>query len=130
MKDYVDQVWGWNDSDQIAFFDKHFQPDACEIIQADGADIGVLVVEENDDEIYLGEMQVLPEWQGQGIGSSVLRSLMERAAAVGKPLTLRVLHANPQARALYERFGFQPFKEIETHTYLRWVSSEREGSRP
>jgi RimJ/RimL family protein N-acetyltransferase len=50
---------------------------------------------------------------------------MERAAAVGKPLTLRVLHANPRARALYERLGFQAFKEIETHTYMRWVSSAK-----
>ena len=126
MKDYVELVWGWDDSDQITFFDNRFQPDGCQIIQADGADIGVLIVEEDADEIYLAEVQVLPHWQGRGIGSSVLRSLMERGAAAGKPVTLRVLHANPRARALYERFGFQPFKEIETHTYLRWVSSEPE----
>jgi ribosomal protein S18 acetylase RimI-like enzyme len=48
---------------------------------------------------------------------------MEEAARVGKPLTLRVLHVNGRARAFYERLGFRPFKEIETHVYLRWSAS-------
>jgi RimJ/RimL family protein N-acetyltransferase len=48
---------------------------------------------------------------------------MDRALASGKPLSLRVLHVNQRARALYERLGFVPFKEIETHTYLRWNGS-------
>lgn len=121
MRDYVDRTWGWNDREQIAFFDDRFQPDDFQVIQVDEADIGALIVEESAAEIYLGEVQILPQWQGQRIGSSVLRSLMDRAAAAGKPLTLRVLHVNPRARALYERLGFEPFKEIETHVYLRWA---------
>jgi ribosomal protein S18 acetylase RimI-like enzyme len=93
------------------------------VIQADGEDIGVLIVEQQLDAIYLAEIQILPDWQGRGIGSSVVRSLMEEAAASGRPLILRVLHVNKRARALYERLGFRPFKEIETHTYMRWTSS-------
>ena len=120
MKDYVEQVWGWDDQQQIAFFDDRFSPDQWQIIRADGTDIGVLIVEEDAREIYLAEIQILPEWQGRGIGSSVIRALMEKGKATGKSLTLRVLHVNPRARALYERFGFRPFKAIETHTYLRW----------
>jgi len=91
-----------------------------QIIQAGGQDVGVLIVKENDEELYLAEIEIVPEWQGRGIGSSVLRSLMEDAVARQTPLTLRVLHLNERARALYERLGFRPFREIETHTYLRW----------
>jgi RimJ/RimL family protein N-acetyltransferase len=50
---------------------------------------------------------------------------MQEAAAAGKPLTLRVLHVNERARGLYERLGFRPFKEIETHVYLRWTGTDR-----
>jgi ribosomal protein S18 acetylase RimI-like enzyme len=81
----------------------------------------VLIVEESEDEIYLAEIQVAPAWQGRGIGSSVVRSLMDRAAASERPLTLRVLHVNDRARKLYERLGFHQFKTIETHAYLRWT---------
>jgi ribosomal protein S18 acetylase RimI-like enzyme len=45
---------------------------------------------------------------------------MDRAVAAGKPLSLRVLRVNERARSLYERLGFSPFREIETHTYLSW----------
>jgi ribosomal protein S18 acetylase RimI-like enzyme len=120
MREHVERVWGWDDDEQVAYFENRFQPKAWQIIEAEGQPIGVLIVEEREDEIYLAEIQVAPHWQGRGIGSSVVRSLMEQAAASGKSLTLRVLHVNEQARKLYRRLGFQPFKTIETHAYLRW----------
>jgi ribosomal protein S18 acetylase RimI-like enzyme len=121
MRDYVEQVWGWNDSEQRTFFDSRFQPAGVQVIQFDGEDVGVLVVTENEDEVFLSEIQVLPAWQGRGIGSAVVRSLLRDAALRRKPVTLRVLHVNERARALYERLGFRPFDEIETHMYLRWA---------
>jgi ribosomal protein S18 acetylase RimI-like enzyme len=120
MREHVEKVWGWDDSEQLAFFDDRFQPADWQIIQADREDVGVLIVRENDDELYLEDIKILPAWQGRGIGSAVVRSLMRDAVSRRKPLTLRVLHVNTSARALYERLGFRPFKEIETHTYLRW----------
>jgi ribosomal protein S18 acetylase RimI-like enzyme len=116
MRDYVEQVWGWDEDEQIAFFDDRFEPEKWQVIQADGEDVGVLIVEDDDGETYVAEIQVHPSRQGRGLGSSVLRSLMESG-----PVTLRVLHVNERARALYERLGFKPYEEIETHTYLRWA---------
>jgi GNAT superfamily N-acetyltransferase len=121
MRDYVEQVWGWDEAEQEAFFLRRFEPDRWQILEVDGEDVGVLIVDEADDEILLSELQILPGWQGRGLGTSIVRSLMERAASAGKPLILRVLHVNPRAKALYARLGFQPFEEIETHTYMRWV---------
>lgn len=122
MREHVERVWGWDDATQECYFDGRFRPDAWQIIHVDGVDVGVLVVEDEGDAIYLAEIQVHPEWQSRGIASAVIRSLMADAAADGKPLTLRVLKVNGRARALYERLGFSAFDEIETHTYLRWTS--------
>jgi ribosomal protein S18 acetylase RimI-like enzyme len=119
MREQIERVWGWDDSEQAALFDARFQPDSWRIIQACGRDIGVLIVEEHPDQIYLAEIQILPEWQARGIGSSILRSLIKEAATAGKPLTLRVLHVNVGARLLYARLGFREVKTIETHVYLR-----------
>jgi ribosomal protein S18 acetylase RimI-like enzyme len=120
MREHAEKVWGWDEAEQAVFFDNRFRPDDWQVIQADGQDIGVLIVEEDDEQIYLAEIQILPESQGRGIGSVIVRELMQTATATGKPLTLRVLHVNSRARALYERLGFRQFKEIETHAYLRW----------
>jgi ribosomal protein S18 acetylase RimI-like enzyme len=120
MREYVERVWGWDEAEQTTLFENRFQPERWQIIQSGAQDIGVLVVEDQIEEIILASIEILPEWQGQGVGSSVIRSLMGRAAASGKPLSLRVLRVNERARSLYERLGFRPFKEIETHTYLHW----------
>src|SRR5215216_4354916 len=120
MRVYVERVWGWDEAEQAIIFEERFDPERWQIIQFGGQDIGVLIVEEQSEEIILASIEILPEWQRQGIGSSVVRSVMDRAQASGKPLSLRVLHVNQRARSLYERLGFRPFKKIETHTYLRW----------
>ena len=62
---------------------------------------------------------LLPPWQGRGIGSAIVRSILERGAIAGKPVTLRVLHSNPRAAKLYDLLGFTAVRAIETHTYMR-----------
>jgi ribosomal protein S18 acetylase RimI-like enzyme len=127
MRAYIERVWGWDEAEQANFFEKRFQLNGWQIIQSDGQDIDVLVVDERAEKIFLASIEILPEWQGRGIGSSVLRSLMDRAIASGKPLWLRVLRVNERARSLFERLGFRPFAESETHTYLHWgARSSRE----
>ena len=125
MREYVERVWGWDDERQAAILRGRFRPEGWQIIQVDNQDVGLLVVEDEDDAMRLAEIEILPEWQGRGIGSSIIRWLMQEAAGAGKPLTLRVLHVNKRAHALYERLGFRPFKEIEIHVYLRWTGTDR-----
>jgi hypothetical protein len=60
MREHVERVWGWDEADQVRFFESRFDPDGWQVIEADEQDIGVLVVEEAGDEIYLAEIQILP----------------------------------------------------------------------
>lgn len=51
---------------------------------------------------------VIPEYEGRGIGSHLLRTMVE--CAVGRSATdllLEVRADNPRAQGLYERFGFE-----------------------
>lgn len=50
---------------------------------------------------------LLPEYRGQGIGSELLRRLLDAARARFEGVSLSVSAANP-ARRLYERAGFRP----------------------
>lgn len=111
------QFGGWVESDQDAWFEKGLSEAAFEVIEQDGAAVGALAVQQAPDHLFLMELQILPKCQNQGIGAIVLRLVLERAAALGLPVHLRVLHQN-RARALYERHGFAVTGQTETHTLM------------
>lgn len=75
-------------------------------IVVDGDWIGVLSVTESNEAVALHQIEILPAFQGRGIGGSVIDSLIRRAAAKGKPVSLRVFRQNNRARRLYQRLGF------------------------
>ncbi len=60
--------------------------------------------------LYLQFVGVVPEHQGQGIGSRLLTTVLERADATGTPAYLDA--TSPDNRRLYERHGFETVGEI------------------
>jgi ribosomal-protein-alanine N-acetyltransferase len=62
-----------------------------------------------EGEAYIQTIGVVPEAQGTGIGSMLLTALLEDAVSRGEEtVTLEVRADNPNAQAVYERFGFLP----------------------
>ncbi len=58
----------------------------------------------------IGRMSVLRSWRNQGVGSAMLRELLQLAEQQGFPACF--LHAQTHAVAFYRRFGFHPEGEI------------------
>ena len=87
-------------------------------------DIGVVSVVRRATDIFLSNIELLPAYQGQGIGTHLIRALITEARQKGIPITLQVLKVNP-ARKLYERLGFSINGETPTH-YL--MSTATTGS--
>ncbi|WP_412025561.1 GNAT family N-acetyltransferase [Burkholderia cepacia] len=91
----------------------HFE---AAMIVCEGADaIGLLKATRAAGEWHVHQIQILPAWQGRGIGEAVLRALLSDAARENACVSLSVLHGNP-ARRLYERLGFRVASETETET--------------
>lgn len=111
MRAAIETIWGWHEEWQQEYFREKFDPQRRQIIQVEGRDAGVLVVERRPDELYLGLIELLPEFQGHGVGTAILRALIDQARAEGLPLTLHVLRSNGQARRLYERLGLRVVAE-------------------
>jgi GNAT superfamily N-acetyltransferase len=105
MRPYFELTNKWDSTK----FREYFDPDLTKIIQADGVDIGMLKVEERENCIYLGDIQIHQAYRNQGIGTSLIKSVMQSAVIANKPVRLRVLKGNP-AKELYLRLGFE---EIE-----------------
>jgi GNAT superfamily N-acetyltransferase len=107
LGDYVARTWGWDETDQRRIFADMFQCQARRVIQVAGQDVGVLIVEERSGELFLALLELLPAWQGKGLGTEILRWLLRQAADSGRRLSLHVLRANRRAAALYEREGLR-----------------------
>jgi ribosomal protein S18 acetylase RimI-like enzyme len=121
---YVAQTWGWDEEFQRRYHDTDFDPGETQIIVESGVDVGWMLVGETDREVRLQEIYLLPEHQGRGIGSHLIKGLQATAREGTKPITLQVLKVNVRARELYERLGFGKIGETETH-YL--MSTGRKG---
>ena len=92
------------------FFDEFAQTETRQylIAEVDGELIGycgVMVVGRTADIQTIG---VLPDYEGRGIGTAMLTSMLKEARRRGAAETLlEVREDNPRARRLYELFGFE-----------------------
>jgi ribosomal protein S18 acetylase RimI-like enzyme len=118
MREYVEQTWSWDEKWQRAHFQERFDPAKNQIVVLDDLDIGVIAAERREDEVFLGSLYILPEYQRRGIGTLLIKSVLDGAFREGLPVRLRVLKVNP-ARRLYERLGFLVVEEADTHYVMK-----------
>jgi ribosomal protein S18 acetylase RimI-like enzyme len=114
----VRQFGGWDDELQASLFSKKWRPEQFEILELDGQPIGCIRIEDRSDEVFLAEIQILPDFQSRGIGREVIQGEVARAHKMKKPIRLQVLKKNERARALYERLGFGLCGTTDRHFIL------------
>ena len=119
LGEYIAATWGWDDEWQQKFFRKGFDSYVRSVIEVQGVSIGFLDVTEREEGLYLENIELAPKYQNRGIGTEIIRSLIARAQAKRTIVRLQVLRANPRARALYERLGFEDVGETETHFLMQ-----------
>lgn len=71
----------------------------------------------------IGRLAVLPEWRGKGVGTGLLRRLLEMSRRAG--LSQVHLHARVQTAPFYARFGFASDGETFLETGLPHVMMRR-----
>ena len=113
MKGYVEKNYPWNPQ----LFRDLFIPDEYQVIEIDNTVVGFMKIVISESEIYLGEIQISKDFQNQGIGTSLIQSLIQEAQTSNKKLWLKVLKGNP-AQKLYQRLGFTNLKESSTHLIM------------
>lgn len=117
---YVDQIFGWDDSEQEEIFNQKFDPAANKWIVVDGVKVGIVKYRDNGDHSYIDNIEIYPEYQGKGFGSTVINSILSEASRKNVNVDLQVFKINPAAR-LYARLGFQRIGETERHFQMRRV---------
>lgn len=82
-----------------------FDPAHTWVIEVGEAFAGCVALRPAEDAHWLEHFYLAPHLQGTGIGSGVLRELLERCDRGGSRVRLNVLQGSA-ARRLYERHGF------------------------
>jgi GNAT superfamily N-acetyltransferase len=107
MGAYITALFGWDEQVQRDYQDRAFNPSRWQIITVGGADAGLIDVERRAGEIYLSRIEILPAYQGRGIGTRLIGALIAEAHRQGQALVLEVFAVNRRARALYQRLGLR-----------------------
>lgn len=109
--------WEWDEKFQQEVHRKRWSERPWSIVQNEERSIGTLSVEEKEGYIRFGEFYLLPEYQGQGIGSKLLQSVLDRADTQSLPVRLEYLKWNPVG-SLYLRHGFTVVSQNDIHFFL------------
>jgi len=117
----IEQQFGfWNDREQQRQFGDKWAQGHYQLICVAGMPVGVLWTTIEVDHVFVNELLILPERQGLGIGTQVLRDVLGDASTRALPVRLKVLLRN-RARALYERLGFTVEATTATHFLMTWT---------
>ena len=92
---------------QLEDYKSKFKPDKIQIIVFDGCDVGRLRVVDKENQIYIGGIQILPQYQNLGIGTWIFEQLIERANISQKTIMLEVHKINTKAISFYDKLGFK-----------------------
>ncbi len=119
FREYVEQIWGWDDAYQRDLHNRRFDAQDICIIQFYGTDVGFLSTSNASDTLNVKQLYLLPEYQGRGVGAACMKRIIDDANLEQKPVTLQVLKINTRATAFYQRLGFTIVDENSTHFQMK-----------
>ena len=119
FREYVEQIWGWEDTYQRDLHNRRFASQDIRIIQFHGTDVGFLSTRNTPDTLKVDQLYILPEYQGKGIGAACMEHIINDASLEQKPVTLQVLKINTRATTFYQRLGFTIVEENSTHFQMK-----------
>jgi ribosomal protein S18 acetylase RimI-like enzyme len=106
---------------QTVSYRAQFPQARFDIIELDGRPIGRIVVDRPGDRLHLIDQAIVPEMRGRGIGTAIMRALMDEAAARRVPVTLEAASSNDPSMRLYLRLGFVPTETAQPYIELAWT---------
>lgn len=116
MRESLERLGRYDVARSRARLERSFYPQFSEYMVIEGNRIGFYTLRPADDGFHLEHFYLLPEYQGNGIGSAVIKKLADLADAAAMPIFLGALKESP-ANRFYERHGFQKDAEGEWDVY-------------
>lgn len=121
MNDYL-QASGLatNRKSQLARINYHFED--AKLVYHNGKRIGLFKVYLCGAIWHVIQIQILPEYQGNGLGAKLLTNLIKQANEKQQSISLSVLKSNP-AMNLYQKLGFMTISESDIELTMEYASN-------
>ncbi|SEC29062.1 Ribosomal protein S18 acetylase RimI [Rhizobiales bacterium GAS188] len=115
-----EQIMRFQYQAQTVSYRAEFPAARFDIIELSGEPIGRIVVDRPGGMLHIVDQAIVPQWRNRGIGTAVMRALMDEANAAGLPVQLEVSSANDPSLRLYQRLGFVPIETVALYMRLEW----------
>jgi GNAT superfamily N-acetyltransferase len=113
----------WQFELQRREYDLRFPEAEYDVILVDDKQAGRVWIGTDGEQIRLLDIALLPEFQNQGVGTILLRMLIDEATRANKPLRHMVFVLNNQAHRFYERLGFSVIEDLGAYRHMEWRAS-------
>lgn len=110
----------WQFETQQREYDARFPDAEYNVILIDDRPAGRIWIGRDDDQIRLLDIALLPEFQNRGVGTLLLRRLIDEAKRADKPFRHMVFVLNNEAQRFYERLGFVVIEDLGAYKHMEW----------
>ena len=110
----------WQFDLQRREYDVRFPDARYEVIIVDEEPAGRIWIGEDEEQIRLLDIALLPRFQRRGVGTLLLRWLIDEAARAKKPLRHMVFVLNNDAHRFYERLGFVVIDDLGAYKHMEF----------
>lgn len=110
----------WQFNLQRQDYQKNFAQTEYDVILVDDQPAGRIWISRDAGQIRLLDIALLDEFQNRGVGTVLLRRLIDEAAGAKKSLHHMVFILNTNARRFYERLGFVVTEELGAYLQMEW----------
>ncbi|MCP4200691.1 MAG: GNAT family N-acetyltransferase [bacterium] len=117
---HIQRIWGWNEEWQRSNFSREFESSSTTVVEVAGRTAGYVQTDRESKRLYLRNIALYPDIQGQGIGTFLIEQLQQESRECGVPLELVLFRTNPRARELYERLGFKQTGQTDAFVKMSW----------
>ncbi|QES87970.1 GNAT family N-acetyltransferase [Rhizosphaericola mali] len=112
---YVDQIWGWEEAVQKEFLRNETPISEVQLIFFEEKAVGFVQLKIKENEVFIGSLFIMDDFQGLGIGSYILDKLIAEYFIV----RLEVLKINHRATKLYQSKGLKIVGENELKYFMQ-----------
>lgn len=120
----------WSDEQRIEFLNtqfeaqyqhylSHYPKSDYLIIEKDHKPIGRLYLDHDDVSICLIDIALLPAFKYQGLGTTLLKCILDEAQDGQKKVVIHVENFNP-AYQWYVKHGFKQIEDKGVYQYMEW----------
>ena len=109
---------------QHRYYHESYVSSRFDVVLVDGCPAGRIYVARWPEELRVIDIALLPEFRRRGIGTELLRALLEEAAGRGLPVRIHVERFSP-ALPLYERLGFRLLEDRGVYLFFEWRGESR-----